>query len=109
MAASGHDCRDEATGTTAAETTTEAPEETTAPAETEAPRRPRRPKPTEDTAAPAEAAAMTVTYTLSDAAVWNDGSPITCGDFECTWQAQLNTPGSLDDRRLRPDHVGHRR
>ena len=27
---------------------------------------------------------MTVTYTLSDAAVWTDGSPITWEDFECT-------------------------
>ena len=40
-------------------------------------------------------AAMRVTYTLSDVAVWNDGSPITAADFECTWEANLNTPGSI--------------
>ena len=51
--------------------------------------RPRR-RPT-----PAEAAAMTVTYTLSDAAVWSDGSPMSWEDFECTWQASLNTPESI--------------
>jgi peptide/nickel transport system substrate-binding protein len=43
----------------------------------------------------AAAAAMSVTYTLSDVAVWNDGSPITAADFECTWQAAVNTPESL--------------
>ena len=29
--------------------------------------------------------------------------PITAADFECTWQAHLNTPGSLVDGRLRQD------
>jgi len=38
---------------------------------------------------------MTVTYTLSDAAVWNDGTPITAADFECTSNAYVNTPGSI--------------
>ena len=38
---------------------------------------------------------MTVTYTLSDAAVWTDGSPITYEDFECTRAAFVNTPESL--------------
>ena len=37
---------------------------------------------------------MRVTYTLSDAAVWNDGTPITAADFECTWLANANTPAS---------------
>ena len=40
-------------------------------------------------------AAMRVTYTLSDVAVWNDGTPITAADFACTWEANLNTPGSI--------------
>jgi len=39
--------------------------------------------------------AMTITYDIVDEAVWEDGSPITVADFECTWQAALNTPGSL--------------
>jgi peptide/nickel transport system substrate-binding protein len=38
---------------------------------------------------------MTVTYTLSDAAIWNDGTPMSWEDFECTWQASLNTPESI--------------
>jgi len=40
-------------------------------------------------------AAMTVTYEINPDAVWEDGSPITAADFECTWQANLNTPGSI--------------
>ena len=42
-----------------------------------------------------EAGEMTVTYTLSDAAVWNDGTPISAADFECTANAVVNTPGSI--------------
>ena len=38
---------------------------------------------------------MTVTYTLSDAAVWSDGSPMSAADIECTWQASLNTPEAI--------------
>jgi peptide/nickel transport system substrate-binding protein len=38
---------------------------------------------------------MTVTYTLSDAAVWTDGTPITWEDFECTRAAFVNTPESI--------------
>ena len=30
---------------------------------------------------------MTITYEISPDAVWEDGSPITAADFECTWQA----------------------
>jgi len=54
---------------------------------------------TEDTTSEGGAAtgetAMTITYDIVDEAVWEDGSPITVADFECTWQAALNTPGSL--------------
>ena len=39
--------------------------------------------------------AMTITYDINEEAVWEDGSPITAADFECTWQAALNTPGSI--------------
>lgn len=46
------------------------------------------------TDAPAETA-MTITYDLADEAVWDDGSPITVADFQCTWNAVLNTPGSI--------------
>lgn len=40
-------------------------------------------------------AAMTVTYSLSDVAVWDDGTPFSLADFECTYNAIMNTPGSL--------------
>lgn len=40
-------------------------------------------------------AAMTVTYEINPKAVWDDGTPITWEDFQCSWQAQLNTPGSI--------------
>jgi peptide/nickel transport system substrate-binding protein len=52
---------------------------------------------TEDTAGeePAGDAAMRLTIELNPEAVWNDGTPITVADFECTWNAVLNTPGSL--------------
>lgn len=39
--------------------------------------------------------AMTITYDIADAAVWEDGSPITWEDFECTALAALKTPGSI--------------
>ena len=35
-----------------------------------------------------------VTIDINPDAVWDDGTPITSADFECTWQATLNTPGS---------------
>ena len=38
---------------------------------------------------------MTITYDINPAAVWEDGSQITAADFECTWQAALNTTGSI--------------
>jgi peptide/nickel transport system substrate-binding protein len=44
---------------------------------------------------PAAEAVMRVTYTLSDVAVWDDGTPISAADFQCTTDATLNTPGSI--------------
>ena len=38
---------------------------------------------------------MKVTYDIAEAAVWDDGSPITAADFKATWEASLNTPGSI--------------
>lgn len=46
-------------------------------------------------AAPAEGTVMRVTYSIADTANWNDGSPITVADFECSWHASIDTPGSL--------------
>lgn len=39
--------------------------------------------------------AMTITYDLNPAAVWEDGTPITVADFVCSWHAKLLTPGSI--------------
>jgi peptide/nickel transport system substrate-binding protein len=39
--------------------------------------------------------AMTITVDLNPDAVWEDGSPITVADIECTWQANLQTPGAI--------------
>jgi peptide/nickel transport system substrate-binding protein len=44
---------------------------------------------------PTGATAMTITVDLSPDAVWEDGSPITEADLQCTWQANLQTPGSI--------------
>jgi peptide/nickel transport system substrate-binding protein len=44
---------------------------------------------------PSGEAQMTITYDINPDAVWEDGSPITWEDFECTYQANLNTPGSI--------------
>ncbi|MFZ9487935.1 MAG: ABC transporter substrate-binding protein, partial [Ilumatobacteraceae bacterium] len=44
--------------------------------------------------APASAG-MTVTYDIAPEAVWEDGSAITVADFKATWEAALNTPGSI--------------
>jgi peptide/nickel transport system substrate-binding protein len=82
---------DESTATEAPSTeapSTEAPTET--PAATEAPEE--TPPATE---APAGDVAMTVTIDLNPDAVWDDGTPITVADLECTWLANLNTPGSI--------------
>jgi peptide/nickel transport system substrate-binding protein len=37
---------------------------------------------------------FTVTFRISEAAVWEDGSPITSEDIEFTWLAITNTPGA---------------
>ena len=39
--------------------------------------------------------AMTLTVDIKPDAVWSDGTPITAADFVCTWNAFLNTPGSI--------------
>ena len=41
------------------------------------------------------ATAMTITYDIADEAVWEDGTPITVADFQCTLDAVMNTPGSI--------------
>jgi len=102
MACGGDDDDDDATtATTAGEEGTETTTaETDAPATTEA-----APDTTaageegegdDEGAAPAGDAAMIITVTLNPDAVWEDGSPITWEDIECTWQGQLNTPGSIE-------------
>jgi peptide/nickel transport system substrate-binding protein len=48
-----------------------------------------------DTTVPGDAPVMRVTYELSDAAVWDDGTAISAADFQCTLDATLNTPGSI--------------
>ncbi|MCX6531724.1 MAG: ABC transporter substrate-binding protein [Actinobacteria bacterium] len=44
---------------------------------------------------PATVGGMTITYDINPAAVWEDGSQITVADFKATWDASLNTPGSI--------------
>ena len=79
IAACGGDDGDSSTDDTSAPATE-------APADTEAP---------SDTEAPAAEAAMRLTIDINPEAVWEDGSPITVADFECTVNAALNTPGSI--------------
>jgi peptide/nickel transport system substrate-binding protein len=50
---------------------------------------------TGDTGGASGAAAMTVTVDINPDAVWDDGTPITAADFQCTDEAVLKTPGSL--------------
>lgn len=38
---------------------------------------------------------MKITYDIAPEAVWEDGSPITVVDFQATFDASLNTPGSI--------------
>jgi peptide/nickel transport system substrate-binding protein len=38
---------------------------------------------------------MKVTYDIAPEAVWEDGSPITVADFQATFDASMNTPGSI--------------
>jgi peptide/nickel transport system substrate-binding protein len=47
------------------------------------------------TEAGAGGAAMTLTIDINPDAVWDDGTPITAADFQCTSEAILKTPGSL--------------
>jgi len=50
---------------------------------------------TGSSAAPA-AGGMTLTIKMNPDAVWDDGTPITSADLECSYKAMLNTPGSLN-------------
>jgi len=72
--------------TAAGETTTTAAGATTAPGST---------TPASGAAIPTGATKMTITVDLDPKAVWEDGSPITVDDLTCTWQANLQTPGSI--------------
>lgn len=38
---------------------------------------------------------FSVTYTIREEAVWDDGTNITCADVEFTWQSRLQTTGTL--------------
>ena len=69
-------------------TTAAAPETTAAASETTA-------GGAETTAAATGKAAMRITYDIAADAVWEDGTPITVADFQCTLDAVINTPGSL--------------
>jgi peptide/nickel transport system substrate-binding protein len=91
-AACGGDDSDTADTTPATEapSATEAPEATEAPAATDGTE-----TTTAGTEAPSSDAAMRITYDIADTAVWEDGSPITVADFQCTLDAIMNTPGSL--------------
>ncbi|MGH9184279.1 MAG: hypothetical protein ACRD0U_00435, partial [Acidimicrobiales bacterium] len=40
-----------------------------------------------------ESEPFTTTYTISDDAVWNDGSPITSTDVRVTWEMRMGTTG----------------
>ena len=49
-----------------------------------------------DYTAPAAAGnGMKITYDIAPEAVWEDGSPITVADFKATFDAAMNTPGSI--------------
>ncbi len=48
-----------------------------------------------ETTAGSGTAAMKITYNIAPAAVWDDGSAITADDFICTYNAIMNTVGSL--------------
>ena len=76
------------TGSTAAgeTTTTAAAGETTAPGST---------TPATGETVPTGETKMTLTVDLDPKAVWEDGSPVTADDLTCTWQANLQTPGSI--------------
>lgn len=73
-------------GDTESTTTTAAPEATTTTA---------APSGSSTTAAPGVESAMTLTIDINPDAVWSDGTPITANDLICTYNATMNTPGSL--------------
>jgi peptide/nickel transport system substrate-binding protein len=75
-------CGSSSSGSASTAPTTAAPGTTAAPATTTAGSLP-------------SGVAMQITYEINPKAVWDDGSPITVADFECTWQATLKTPGSI--------------
>ena len=83
VAACGGD--DETTTTEGAAETTAAPETTGATESTDA----------TETTGEAATAAMRITYDIAEEAVWDDGSPIDAEDFVCTYNAIMNTVGSL--------------
>ena len=85
---------DEGTETTTAET--DAPATTEAASDTTAAGQEGEDAGEDEGAAPAGETAMTITVALNPDAVWEDGTPITWEDIECTWQGQLNTPGSVE-------------
>jgi ABC-type transport system substrate-binding protein len=87
FAACGSDDNSGSSSTDASETTDATTDGTEAPGTTDGT--------TETTDGAAGEAVFQITYELSDTAVWNDGSPITVADFQCTADATLNTPGSL--------------
>ena len=76
-------------------TTTNAPETTEGSTETTEGSTETTEGGTETTEMAGDEAVMRVTYTLSDVAVWDDGSDISAADFQCTLDATLNTPGSI--------------
>jgi peptide/nickel transport system substrate-binding protein len=86
--------------TTGGNATTAAPETTAAGATTTAAAAGATTAPGSTTPAtgetvPTGATKMTITVDLDPKAVWEDGSPITVDDLTCTWQANLQTPGSI--------------
>ncbi|MFT3855356.1 MAG: ABC transporter substrate-binding protein [Ilumatobacteraceae bacterium] len=44
---------------------------------------------------PASGSGMKLTYEINPKAVWDDGSPITVKDFQCTFEATMGTTGTL--------------
>ena len=103
-ACGGDDDDDDAADATEAPAETEAPDETEAPATTTAGTE--APGTTEaageapgtttgGTGAAGAGGTMTVTLDIDPAAVWDDGTPITAADLQCTLDAVMNTPASL--------------
>lgn len=93
MAACGSD-DDTATEDTSAETTAAESTDTTAAEATDTTAAAEGGDTTVAEEAAAETA-MTLTIQLNPDAVWDDGTPITIADLQCTFDATMNTPGSL--------------